>query len=185
VAKHPYLFGSRAPFWLASVDDDVRSAPLGAVTGTLLVLAAVAGSGAERSRLVKARVFINGGARSFRHQISVSSKDASRRVMSVLAGQRPGLVDEPTSLKVPGGWQGRILPRDRGGWLTWAVEVSCLGGASATEVPGAAEAVDRAGCGLRAGETLTFEFRLQYEAEEIRTAPIYIEFSDGRTGIAS
>jgi hypothetical protein len=167
------------------VERDVKSTFLCTLTGTVVVFGAVAGSSAERSRLVKASVFISGGARSFRHQISVSSKDPSRRVMSVLVGQRPGLAEEPTSLRVPSGWQGRVLPRERGGWLTWAVEVSCLGGASPTEAPGAAETVDRAGCGLRAGERLKFEFCLQYEAGELRTEPIYIEFSDGRTGIAS
>jgi hypothetical protein len=167
------------------VEDHLRSACFGGLAGTVLILGVVAATGAERSRLVNARVFISGGVRAFRYQVDVSSKDRSRQVISVLVGQRPGLVEEPTSLKVPTGWQGRVLPRERGGWLTWAVEVTCVGDASPSDVPGAAETVGRAGCGLRAGETLTFEFHLRYEADELRSEPIYIDFSDGRTGVAS
>lgn len=140
------------------------------LTATAIVLWAVPAIGAERSDLVKARVFITGGVKSFRYQVSLSSKDPSHRVVSVLVGQRPGLREEPTLVSAPNGWQGRVLPRNRGGWVTWAVEVGC---------PEAGE------CGLRAGESLKFEFSLPYEAGELRTEPIYIVFSDGRTGLAS
>jgi hypothetical protein len=52
-------------------------------------------------------------------------------------------------------------------------------------MPGGAETVNPKGCGLRAGDSLKFEFYLSYEAENLRQEPIFIAFSDGRTGIAS
>jgi hypothetical protein len=163
----------------------VKCKLLGGLTVVAVLFGGAPGAGAERSPLVKARVFIIGGVRSFRHQVTVTSKDSSRRVMSVLVGHLPGLPAEPTSLRVPNGWQGRVLQRHRRGWVAWAVKVSCLGDAQLPEVPNAVQTGDLTECGLRDGETLNFEFSLRYEAEELQTEPIFIEFSDGRTGIAS
>jgi hypothetical protein len=161
----------------------MRTVLLGALAGALSLFCPAAGTGAEHSRLVRAHIFTSGGVRSFRHQVTVRSKDASRQVLAVLVGELPGLPVKPDSLKVPGGWQGRILERPRPGWLAWAVEVSCIGEEPASEMP--AETAEPEGFGLRAGESLTFEFYLPYEAGGLRTEPIFVTFSDGTTGIAS
>jgi hypothetical protein len=57
--------------------------------------------------------------------------------------------------------------------------------ASGDDVADGAPLPEQEGCGLRAGESLMFEFWLPYEAAELLTEPIYVSLSDGRTGIAS
>jgi hypothetical protein len=163
----------------------MKTALLGGLRGSLVLFSPVAGTGAEPSRLVKAEVLITGGVTSFRHQVTVRSKDPARQVVSVLVGELPGLPEKPASLKVPSGWEGRVLERMRPGWVAWAVEVGCLGEKSVSEIPGGAETVNPDGCGLRAGDSVKFEFYLPYAADNLRREPISIAFSDGRTGIAS
>ena len=163
----------------------MKTALLAGLTGSLVLFSPVAGTGAEQSRLVKAEVLITGGVTSFRHQVTVRSKDPARQVVSVLVGELPGLPEKPASLKVPGGWDGRVLERMRPGWVAWAVEVGCLGEKTDSERPGGAETVNPEGCGLRAGDSLQFEFYLSYAADSLRQEPIFIAFSDGRTGSVS
>lgn len=142
---------------------------LAALTASLTLLGPAHGTGAEPSRLVKADVFVTGGFRAFRHQVTVKSKDPERRILSVLVGELPGLPERPVSLQVPSAWEGRVLERMRPGWTAWAVEVVCQG----------------EDCGLRAGESLQFEFQLPYAAESLAREPIFLSYTDGRTGIAS
>jgi hypothetical protein len=163
----------------------MKAASLGVITGSLVLLGPEAVPGAEQSRLVKAEVFIAGGLESFRHQVTVRSKDPARQVVSVLVGELPGLPEKPVSLNVPGGWEGRVLERMRPGWVAWALEVVCQGESSDSEAPGGAETATTESCGLHAGRDLKFEFSLSYAADDLRWEPIFISFSDGRTGIAS
>lgn len=163
----------------------MKAALLGVITGSLVLLRPEAGTGAEESRLVKAEVFITGGLGSFRHQVTVRSKDPVRQVLSVLVGELPGLPEKPVSLKVPSGWEGRVLERMRPDWVAWGVEVGCQGEKPDSETPGRVETAPPESCGLRAGESLKFEFSLSYAADDLRREPIFISFSDGRTGIAS
>lgn len=163
----------------------MKASLLGVLTASLVLFSPVAGTGAEQSRFVKAEVFITGGLMSFRHQVTVKSKDPVRQVLSVLVGDLPGLPEKPVSLKVPIGWEGRVLERMRPSWVAWAVEVACLVETSDSETPGGVETGAAESCGLRTGESLKFEFHLSYAADDLKREPIFISFSDGRTGIAS
>jgi hypothetical protein len=160
----------------------MRTALLGGLAGAVISLSPVAAPAAEQSKLVKADVFIGVGLTTFRHQVRVKSQDGSRRVLAILVGELPGLSEKPTALKVPAGWRGRVLERPRFGGLAWAVEVSCTGEEASSQTP--PEGAEPQGCGLRAGEQITFEFYLPYEDTGLMSEPIFLSFSDGRMGIA-
>lgn len=161
---------------------------LGRVTGVAVVLAAVAASGAEVTRLVKARVMITGAAATFQHEVAIFNKGESRRVVSVLLWNRNGLLKPPKNLVPPDGWDVQVLQRESlsGSW--WSVRFECrvVPSKAAASGTGAEEAVDEeVPCGIKAGETVRFNVVLPYPSDTLEGQPILVGFSDGRIGIAS
>jgi hypothetical protein len=148
-----------------------------------LVLAAAPGGAAERTRLVKARVFIFGGGREVHHELSVASKDTARNVVSVLVGQFPGLVKEPRAVSAPDGWRSQVLQRDGRDGLLWSVRFTCIDPDPAQATPSVV--VPNSGCGLRAGQSVKFALVLPYQSASLETEPVFVDFSDGRTAVAS
>jgi hypothetical protein len=148
-----------------------------------LLLAVTSAGAAERTRLVKASVFIFGGGRTVHHEISVANKDSSRNVVSVLVGQFPGLVKEPKSVRAPDGWRSQVLQRAGRDRALWSVRFTCMESDPAQARPSAV-GPDGA-CGLRAGQSAKFALVLPYQSASLETEPVFVDFSDGRTGIAT
>jgi len=161
----------------------VSEAIVGRLTAAAILVGAAAGSGAELSRLVNARVVAAWAGKAVRYEISVTSKDPSRRVVSVLAGQLPGILEEPKSVTAPNGWHSQVRRREGRAGLRW--EFACIESDSPTAGAVSEQSAQAAECGLRAGETVKFDVILQYRSASLETAPVFIDFSDGRTGIAS
>ena len=166
------------------VEGEVR-ARLGCVAGVGLALLATTTSGAEVTRLVKVRVVIGSGFTSFRHEVTVSSKDSSRRVISVLLWQNPSLLEQPISMTAPAGWLGRAIPRERGSGKTWAIQFECQSERAPDPEHDEPAAQPAAQCGIQAGQELKFYVVLPFQSEEVERQPILVGFSDGRIGIAS
>ena len=163
----------------------MSEAIVGRLTAAAILVGAAAGSGAELSRLVNARVVAAWAGKAVRYEISVTSKDPSRRVVSVLAGQLPGILEEPKSVTAPNGWHSQVRRREGRAGLRWAVQFACIESDSPTAGAVSEQSAQAAECGLRAGETVKFDVILQYRSASLETAPVFIDFSDGRTGIAS
>ena len=161
---------------------------LGRMAGVGIGLWVAMASGAEVSRLVKARVLIGAGFVTFRHEVSVSNRDTSRSVTSVLLWQDEGLWEEPKDLAAPKGWEVRALARERPSGVSWAVEFACRP-APESERPSQVSLSDTAdevaSCGIRAGQTTKFIVILPYRSESLERQQIFVGFSDGRLGIAS
>jgi hypothetical protein len=166
----------------------VKGATVGRMAGIAIAVCAMTASAAELSRLVKARMVVAGGLNFFRHDISVSNRDESRRVVSVLLWQSPGLPELPQRLTAPDGWEVRSLPRERPNGVTWAVQFRCI--PLPDSIPGSRESGspptdEEVPCGIRGGQTLHFYVVLPYPADIPSTEAILVDFSDGRIGIAS
>jgi hypothetical protein len=145
-------------------------------------------SGAEVSRLVKARLVISGDVRVFRHDISISNKGESRRVVAVVLWQDAGLPVPPKTLSAPKGWEVRSVQQEGDRGSTWTVEFRCISEPSANSGSGGANpppSDDEIRCGIRAGQTVSFQVVLPFPAEIPDTQRILVGFSDGRLGVAS
>lgn len=163
-------------------------ATIGRVAAIAIGACAMTASAAELSRLVKARMVIAGGVSVFRHDLSVSNKDESRRVVSVLLWQSPGLPELPRKLTAPDGWEVRSLPREWPNGVTWAVQFRCIpshDAALGSQASGSPATDEEVPCGIRGGQTLHFYVVLPYPADIPASEPILVDFSDGRIGIAS
>jgi hypothetical protein len=154
----------------------------GRLTAFALAVAAPVASAAELTRLVKARVTVAGGVRSFVHQVEVTNKSDPRRVSSVVLWQDIWLPAEPAGVKPPEGWSVRMLPRDGPGGTGWAVQFECI--PEGAPGPGTAKPGDgEVPCGLATGESVEFRIILPYPADHLQRQPVLVGFSDGRLGL--
>lgn len=80
------------------------------------------------------------------------------------------------------------MPREVSDGATWAVEFRCRPAPHSAPASGESPSEpsdEEVACGIRTGETMKFFVTLPYPSDSPEQQPILVDFSDGRTGIAS